>query len=111
MATEYNFADTYTNTTFAGVSFTVTVNSVAVDLTGCYIKMNVKRRDIINTQSYEFSTESGLTIITPASGIFTFDEQLISIPVGQYKYDVTFYFTDGTVKNYIYGEWDIIENI
>jgi hypothetical protein len=111
MATEYNFTDTYTNTTFAGVSFTVTVNSSAVDLTDCYIKMNVKRRDIINSQNYEFSTESGLTLVTPLSGIFTFDQQLISIPAGQYKYDMTFYFIDGTVKNYIYGEWNILENI
>jgi hypothetical protein len=110
-AVTYDIADHVTNTTFVGVQFTVTVNSVAVDLTGAEIKMNVKPRDFKNSVNYEFGVGTGLTLTTPASGIFTLDEQVITIPAGNWKYDVTFYLSDGSIHNYIKGEWTILENL
>lgn len=110
-AIEYNIADAVENTTFVGVQFTVTVNASALDLTGAEIRMNVKRKGKPNAQNYELKTGSGLTITNAANGVFTLDEQIINIPAGSWKYDITFYLLDGSVHNYIKGDWTILENL
>lgn len=110
-AITYNINDHVTNTTFVGVQFTVTLNGDPVDLTDGEIKMNVKRRDVVNSQNYEFTIGAGLTLITPKDGVFAFDSQVITIPAAKYKYDITFYLSDGSIHNFIKGEWNLTENI
>lgn len=111
-AQTYNIPDAISGDTFAGVQFTLTVNSSPLDLTGAVVIMTVRQRTIKNTVYYEFTNGSGITLTTPASGIFTLDEQVINIPEGNYKYDITIHLPNaGTVKTYIKGEWTILENV
>jgi hypothetical protein len=107
----YNITDAITNTTFEGVEFTVTFNTLPLDLTGADIKMNVVNKKFINSQNYQYSVGNGITITDAVNGVFTFDEQIITIPSGLWKYDITFHLADGSVHTLIKGDWTILENL
>lgn len=96
--------------TFEGITFTVEVNGVALDLLGAtilatFILQTNKR--IIHTLNS--GAGGGLTIVdsSPASGIFYLDKQIINWRSGVYDYEIKFTLADGTVKTYIVGTWEI----
>ena len=104
---EYDFSDHVRGDTYNGATFTVTVNSVALDLTGASISATFKKDNF----TYTLSTGNGLTISDAAGGEFQVDEQVINWREGKYRYDITFTLSDGSIKSYIYGTWNITEKI
>jgi hypothetical protein len=104
----YNFPTHTSGDTFEGVQFALTVNSTPADLTSAIIDMTVTPTNS-NTVTKTFSTTTGeITLTTPASGIFTFNKQVVTLDPDVYKYDITIVFSDGSIKTYIKGIWKII---
>jgi hypothetical protein len=113
MATTYNFPDHIKGDTYDGTQFTITVNSVALDLTGASIKMALKLEKDQATADLELTTtDGGITISNPpTSGIFSVAKQIIDVAVGKYFYDIQITLQDETVKTYISGRWKITQDI
>ena len=104
MADTYDFPDHESGDTFEGVTFTVLVNGVALNLTSATIVGTFNA----NGKKYTASTTNGeLTITNAAGGIFTFDKQIVSYCPATYSYEMVFTLSDGSVKTYIDGTWKI----
>ena len=112
MAT-YKFPDHIKGDTFKGTSFTVLVNTVALDLTGASIKMSLKRNNKPETVVEKtFSTEdSSIVITTPLLGKFEIVKQIVDIPAFNYVYDIQITTQGGDVLTYISGTWLILQDI
>lgn len=103
MATTYNFTTHESGDTFNGVQFELKVNSVAKDLTGSVITMNVAGQ--------VFSSTGGHFLITDAeNGKFQFKKQKVTLKDGYHPYEITIQFSDGDVKTYVVGYWTITDN-
>lgn len=114
MAQTYNLPDHIKGDTFVGTSFTVTVNTVALNLTNAVIKMQLKSNQNYLTSKavLELSTvNGGLTTANAANGIFQINSQIIDIPAGIYYYDIEIKLSDNTIKTYIKGQWKILQDI
>lgn len=109
MASTYNIT-VYNNDTYAGTDFTVTVNDVALNLTGAAIRMQV-RRTRNEPAIIDIDTDDGITITDAAAGKFSIDEQIFSGVPGVYLYDIQITLSDGTVKTYIKGNFTITGDI
>jgi hypothetical protein len=108
MAKLYNFPNHESGDTFPGVTFTISVNSTPLDLSGADIVatfINSLSSDI----SYILSVSNGRLVIDDNDGIFSLSEQIIEFTPGLYGYEITFHLEDGTVKTYIQGTWKILK--
>jgi hypothetical protein len=113
MATTYDFPDHIKGDTMEAVTFTITVNAVALNLTGASARMDV-RESLKGKQlvRYTSAVSGGLTIVAPATdGKLRFDEAIIDLPVGTHNYDIEITLADASVKTYISGTWTIVQDI
>ena len=98
--------------TFNAVQFTLLSDAVPIDLTGCVIRMflrkNAKTGQIYRTFS---NNVGGITVITPTSGIFQIDQFLADMPAAVYYYDIEIRFPGGVVKTYLSGILDIQQDV
>ncbi len=103
----YDFPDHVKGDTFAGIQFTVVVNSSALILTGASIKAK-----FIGGYgfTYTLSTISGLTITGTLTGIFKVDVQTINWVADIYNYDIEIILQDGTIHTYLKGSWTILQD-
>jgi len=91
---------------------TVTVDGVALDLTGAVITLQVRlTRDTAPVISLTSVASAGITIVTPASGIFKINKQIFTAPPGVYQYDIQFELASGDIKTYVSGAWSVIGDI
>jgi hypothetical protein len=109
----YDIPKAVKNDTFNGLTFVVTINSVALDLTDAVVNMDLRLTvDGAIVKSFSTVASNGLTILSPATdGKFSIDRQVITVDANTYKYDVELILADGTVKTYIYGNWTIIADV
>jgi hypothetical protein len=102
-----------TGDTWSGIPLiTLQQNGSAVDLSDdAIVKMQV-RFQIDSPSVIDFSTEDNtITIMEPATaGNISFPEQIVSIPVGVYQYDIKVIFSTGKIKTYLRGIWNIISH-
>ena len=105
--------DRIKNDTFSSVKFTIQDgNAVAIDLTGVAIAIKFRYRCKTGSVVKTLSIGSGITLTTPLSGIFHIDEYTpIVMEVGKYYYDVEITFTDGTIKTYVWGTFNVLQDI
>lgn len=103
-----NIPDHKQGDTFAGSRFTVTENNVARDLTGASITMTFLPLNRRSSAQQTLTLGSGLTLVTPASGIFDMDEQDIFWDAGEYYYECQIIYADGLVKTPFEGTWKIV---
>ena len=89
--------------TFSGYQFTLEVNGAAKDLTDAIIVLTLDK----GFGSLSTVDSGGLTITDATNGIFTIDEQIINFAARTHNYEITFTFSDGDVKTYIEGTWQI----
>lgn len=107
MAATYIIPEHETGTTFEGLLFEVKINDIALDLTGSEVTATFRHSKnwaVIKI----LSLGHGLTLVTPASGTFKLDRQLINWRAGLWDYEIRFELTDGTVKDYIEGTWNLV---
>jgi hypothetical protein len=99
----YNFPECIKDDTFNGVSFTLSINGIAKDLTGATINLIIASKII-------FSTTNGDIIISdPLNGKFQLEPRIITLPIGNNLYKIRIMFKNCDVKTYIKGNWKIIE--
>ena len=107
----YNLPSHVKGDTFNGILFTVTVNTVALDLTNAHIKMDL-RLTPLGVVAKTFSDGAGITISnSPTDGKFTIDAQIIDIAAANYYYDIEITLGNGLVKTYISGRWNILQDV
>lgn len=99
--------------TFNQVAFELKIDSVAVNLTGAVIKMQLRKNanDVSPALSLTSASSAGITITNATSGLFKINEQIIDIPVDTYQYDIQITFSSGVVKTYIAGSFNITPEI
>lgn len=105
----YNIQDTVKGDTLDEVAFTVLEDGSPINLTGYAIKIMFKKYPLL-VSSLTLSIGSGLSIIDAAQGQFKINEQIITLDVGQYFYDIQ--FTNGSeVRTYIKGEFNVLQEV
>jgi hypothetical protein len=104
VAAIYNFKKHQSGSTFEKVEFILEVNKQRKSLVGASILMTLTYL----TNTYTFSNGDGFTITNAEQGEFCFDKQLISLPAANYQHTIVFTFADGSVKQYLKGNWRII---
>jgi hypothetical protein len=107
-----NFENTKGDT-FDEVAFQLRINGVNVNLTGATIKMQLKKRycDLTPALSLTSVGSAGITITNASAGQFKINSQIINIPVWNYVYDLQIAFSNGEVKTYIKGNFNILEEV
>ena len=99
--------------TFNQVAFELKIDTVAVNLTGAVIKMQLRKNanDVTPALSLTSAGSAGITITAATLGQFKINEQIIDIPVDTYQYDIQITFASGVVKTYIAGSFNITPEI
>jgi hypothetical protein len=99
--------------TFDQVNFELKINTVAKNLTGAVIRMQLRTSadDTTPTLSLTSVASAGITITSPTTGLFRINAQIIDIPVYDYEYDIEIRFADNTVKTYVQGIFSITQEI
>jgi len=108
----YQISPHVTGDTWKGIPLiTLQRNGSAINLSGAIVDMKV-RFQIDSPSVINFSTKDNtINIREPAtSGNITIPQQIVSIPVGIYQYDIKVTFPDGLVKTYFRGNWPIISH-
>ena len=113
MAETYNISNQIKGDTFDGVEFTL-VNkddSLPIVLTDALIKMQFRKNYKTGTLIKEINIDDGITVNDALLGVFTIDAFLIDWVIGGYYYDVEFTFSDGTVKTFISGYFNVVQDV
>ena len=98
--------------TFEEVNFQMLVNTVSLNLTGCTLRMQLRKEyGGIVYLSLTSVASAGITITTPTSGLFKINKQIINIEAANYIYDIELVKSDGTVKTYISGNFLITNDV
>ena len=101
--------------TFDEVNFSVKINNTPLNLTGAVIKMQLRKDpyDLITAPSLSLTSEAsdGITIVSPTLGRFKINSRVINIDVFNYYYDIQITLSNGVIKTYINGFFDVIINI
>ena len=117
--------------TFEAVNFQMLVNTVPLNLSGCTLRMQLKKEysgtvylylnSIYTSDTSSITADSGtpidlysgggITITNATSGLFKINKQIIDIEAGNYIYDIELDKPDGTVKTYISGNFLITNDI
>lgn len=107
-----NFENTKGDT-FDEVLFEIKINNVVVNLTDAIIKMQLRKRycDLKAVLSLTSVASAGITITDAVNGKFKINSQIIDIDVFNYVYDIEIKFADDTVKTYIKGNFNILDEV
>jgi hypothetical protein len=106
---QYN-VQIWRNDTWAQV-FAITANSVAVNLTGSTITIQVRKTASASTIDLSLSTaDSSITIGGASSNQITLNKK-VTIAAGSYLYDMNVAFPSGLVKSYVWGTFFVQEDI
>jgi hypothetical protein len=98
--------------TFEIVNFQLLVNTVALNLTGCTLRMQLRKEyGGIVYLSLTSVANAGITITTAASGLFKINKQIINIDANTYIYDIELIKADGTIKTYISGNFYVTNDV
>jgi hypothetical protein len=98
--------------TFEAVNFQMLINTVALNLTGCTLRMQLRKEyGGIVYLSLTSVANAGLTITNPANGLFKINRQIINLDSANYIYDIELIKADGTIKTYINGNFSITNDV
>ena len=98
--------------TFEAVNFELLVNSVALNLTGCTLRMQLRKEyGGVIFLSLTSVASAGITITSAANGLFKINKQVINIEAANYIYDIELIKSDSTVKTYISGNFLITNDV
>lgn len=112
MASTLNFSHINSDT-FDEVPIRIKIDGVNADLTDAIIRMQLRKKacDLKSVLSLTSVANAGLTIIDAINGLFKINEQIINVDVYNYVYDIEIEFADGTIKTYIRGNFNILEEV
>ena len=110
----FNISDQITGDLWKGVnSIIIKENNIPINLTNCEVYMQfISNKNNASPIFYEISTEkNNISISNALSGIISIPEQIIDIPVGDYKYNLYINFPSGKTKTYLEGNFKILPHI
>lgn len=106
---QYN-VQIWRNDTWSQV-FSILANSVAVNLTGCTITIQVRKTATASSIDLTLSTsDSSITIGGTSFNVITLNKK-VTISAGSYLYDMNVSFPSGVVKTYVWGTFFVQEDI
>jgi hypothetical protein len=98
--------------TFEAVNFAMILNSTVLNLTGCTLRMQLRKEyGGVIFLSLTSVASAGITITNAAGGLFRINRQIINIDAANYIYDIELIKSDGTVKTYISGNFSITNDV
>lgn len=98
--------------TFEAVNFQMLVNTVPLNLTSATLRMQLRKEyGGVVFLSLTSVASAGITITTPASGLFKINKQIINLDAFNYIYDIELIKADGTIKTYINGNFSITNDV
>ena len=98
--------------TFEAVNFAMILNSAVLNLTGCTLRMQLRKEyGGIVYLSLTSVASAGITITNAAGGLFKINKQIINIDANNYIYDIELIKADGTVKTYISGNFYVTNDV
>lgn len=102
---EYNLRPAVTGDTWDGATITIT----GTNITGWTIVMTVEQPGSDTPVKTISTAGGGITLTTPASGLFTINPFLMDLAEGEYEYKIKLTEGDGRIKTRIKGTWKIIK--
>jgi hypothetical protein len=110
MSSQYSFQHK-SGDTWDGLTVRLVRNDSPVDLSGATIRMQVRRTRCM-PPILDISTASGITVTDAANGEFRINPTIITANTfGPHDYDIEITFTDGTVRTWVSGVIDIVEDV
>jgi hypothetical protein len=98
--------------TWQGLTIEFLIDSVAVNLTGASILMQLRKTFCDNTVALEFSTDDGSIVIdNPSTGHFSIEPIIISISPRQYVYDTQLTLASGRVITLLEGNFTVTPTV
>jgi hypothetical protein len=98
--------------TFEAVNFQMLVNSVPLDLTGCTLRMQLRKEyGGVVCLSLTSIGNAGITITNASTGSFKINKQIINIDAYNYIYDLELDKQNGDVKTYVEGNFLITNDV
>jgi hypothetical protein len=98
--------------TFEEVPFQINVDTVPLNLVGAVIKMQLRKdyggEVLLDLTSIE---NKGITIHNPLNGGFKINKTIIDIESGSYKYDIQIKLSNGEVKTWISGIFNVTNDV
>ena len=97
--------------TFKEYPFEILIDSVALDLTGSVIKIDLKK-DACSLAVLTITSvaSAGITITNAVNGEFKINTQIIDIQAGNYVYDIEFNI-NGVIETLIKGDFIITNDV
>ena len=111
--TTYKINDQYKGDTFSGVTFTLKegAEKTPIDLTGAAILSQFRTKEVTGAIQQTLSIGSGITVGNATGGVFSFDAFVLDWNTGTFFYDIQITFTDGSVRTYIKGTLNVIQDV
>lgn len=101
----------YKGDTFKQIPMVYKVNGVPQDLTGAIIRMQLrKEKDGVSYLELTSVGNLGISITDSVNGGFKINTQVISIPAGNYIYDIEFNI-GGVIETLIKGDFIITNDV
>jgi hypothetical protein len=98
--------------TFEAVNFAMILNSTVLNLTGCTLRMQLRKEyGGVIFLSLTSVASAGITITNAAGGLFKINRQIINIDAYNYIYDIELIKADGTIKTYISGNFYVTNDV
>jgi len=113
MAETYNMPDIVKGDTFKDLQFTITINSVAEDLTGYAIACKFRKGSKTGREIKSLTVGSGITITDATNGIFQINafDLGVTFTAGVYYYDIEFTDTSNVINTWISGTIEVIQDV
>lgn len=91
-------------------TFAIKSNNIPVDLTGCEVLIEVKKKPGVSVSELTLTNTNGVSIIGDDSNMIVLNK-LVDIPAGNYVYDINVTFPSGEVKTYVWGNFFVQEDV
>ena len=111
MATKYTIPTLIKGDTFKDIQFTLSINSVAEDLTDYTIACKFRRNIKTGRVEKAIDTTAGITKVDAINGIFKIDAFTCNFEVGTYYYDIEFTNGSGEIDTYIQGTFTVEQDV
>tara|TARA_R110002126_G_scaffold149572_1_gene295577 strand:+ start:174 stop:527 length:354 start_codon:yes stop_codon:yes gene_type:complete len=111
--TTYKINDQYKGDTFNGVTFTLKegADKTPINLTGAAILSQFRSKEVTGVIKQSFSIGSGITVTNATGGVFKIDSFVLGWETGTYFYDIQITFADSSVRTYVKGTLNVIQDI
>jgi hypothetical protein len=97
--------------TWDGISsISFNVNGVPINLTNANVAIEF-RQNMDYPVALRLEVGDGIEIVNPSTGTIRILPRIIQMPPGKYLYDLQIVFSDGTIKTYMSGSWEILPDI